>query len=383
MDKRIEDINSRWIQTAPYFAEFLLNFTYEETDKCSSIGIALHKQFFKLVYNKKFLDKVSIEELEGLLVHEILHILRLTFNRGKEYGKEGFVRFNVASDIANNYEIERTTIGSNAIKLPFTECKMEFIQKDGYKGNVVAEEIYEWLQQQDRKGKGSGKDGDPQPLDDHSMMEEIKKALEQNPILKEKIRSVIQDAEAKGAGTLPNNLKSIIDQLTQVPRLPFEILLKRKFQTYISGKVHKRNTWKKINKRDLPIKGKTYDGSIINIFVDTSGSCWSQEIFSRFFAYVEMLTKKNKVHLGQFDTEVKSFANYKKNDWKKIELVGCGGTDAGPVFEFLHTNREDKFPLVIFTDGDLCRRDFNYFNIEPLWVIVRRDLLFEIKQGNL
>ena len=114
--------------------------------------------------------------------------------------------------------------------------------------------------------------------------------------------------------------------------------------------------------------------------VDTSGSCFYDKYeMESFFTEVESVskelsyTKKGKILTIQWDTRVKEGLKiYRKNDWKKFNVRGGGGTDPKCVFRYLqkvykkqngwYTINENgvrfvidnkrKLPLLIFlTDG--------------------------------
>jgi len=365
--KQIEAISSKWVTYAPFFAEFLLNFSYRETKAIPTCGISCDKKFITLYYNIDFFDKLSQAELSGVLIHEILHVLKASSLRK---GNRDHNLFNIAHDIVINEEIHnKYIINGIQLQIPKTDCKFSNIIKDGYKGDLIAEEIYEFLLKQNKKYE---------TIDDHSLLDKLQEKINQNPELQNKIKEIIENAKMRGYGNISNNLKATIEELTKEKLPSIEGLLLKAIQFNTPGKIHKKNSWAKCNRRSLPLQGKKQETGKMNIAIDVSGSCYSQDIISRFFYVIDKISKKFEINLIEFDTEIKNSFNYKKGNWKNIKLSGGGGTIVQPIFDLLKNN---KNPLVILTDGEF---DYNlkYYNLNPLWIIIQ-DNKFKIKKGFL
>lgn len=374
--KKIDAINSIWVQSAPFFSEFLLNFSYIEEKTIPTMGVGLKERFFTIYYNPDFVENLPSVELQSVLVHEIMHIL--SFTKARATGKEHYV-FNVASDIAINEEINNDfTINNVKLKLDEKYCLFKQIQKEGYDGLCVAEPIYEFLMKEKEKNKDKY-DFSNMTVDDHSKLEEMGKSIVGDIVVQEKLKAMIDNAKARGYGNISSNMQLLIETLIKADPVPLEKIFRNKVQQYISGKVFKKNSWKKLNRRDFPLKGRYKIGTKINIAVDTSGSVWSSEIFGRFFYSINEISKKFNVNTIEFDTEVKKVSKYKVN--QKFSVSGSGGTDPSPVFKHLKDKKEHNIPLIIFTDGEF-NYNMDYCGIHPMWVIIQNNE-YTIKYGEL
>jgi len=195
--ERIENISLKWLVDAPFFSEFLLRFTYFKSDDIPTMGVNSTKGRINLYMNEGFMnggvDMHTIEldkdgfpvilkdddgnsildangnlqvalkeiehpgltdlELEGVLVHEIMHLIRLHMDRGQD---SDFSMFNIAADMCINEEIRGSsgdysdnmrglTIGRRNIKLPEGALYIDLARKDGYDGELISEPIYTWL----------------------------------------------------------------------------------------------------------------------------------------------------------------------------------------------------------------------------------------------
>lgn len=371
---QIEKISAKWVYHAPFFSEFLLNFNYQESDSMETMGITVKNRFLTIVYNPEFLSKLEESELHAILVHEIMHVLKLTKQRHQSF--YDWKLWNIATDIAINEEIDnKFFINSEKLSIPDWACKLKQIQEDGFTGNCVSEEMYMFIKE-NPKNRNAYK-----TIDDHGMLEKLKEEIENDPILKAKLDSLIENAKARGYGSLSGEWKTAIDAIIKEKPIPVQKLFTKVLQQVLAGHGIKKSSWKKINRRDLALKGKKHITTELNVVVDTSGSCWSSEIFGRFFGSIDTLSSKCKIRIFEFDTEVKSDKEYTKGLWKSYKVSGGGGTVIQPVFDYLEGKRRSRIPTVIFTDGEFDR-DLDYKGVNPFWVIIQNNE-YEFKQGKL
>ena len=164
MPEKIENISIKWQSESPFFAEFLLRFSYKDDSKhtpTAGVGFASNKMLF--FYNKDWIDKLTLPEMEGVCVHEIMHIVNKFHDR---LGNRDMQIFNIAQDACINEMIETTTIADQRLVLPKEGVRMKEIQEMGYKGESISELVYDFLEKRATKitiisSGGSGKgDGD-------------------------------------------------------------------------------------------------------------------------------------------------------------------------------------------------------------------------------
>lgn len=222
MPAAFEDISLKWVKQAPFFSEFMLRFHYFQTSDIPTAGVNCIRGNLNFYFNPEFIDgggmkpKISKDghpelvlgkdgqplldehnniqhvmeprpaltesEVEGLLVHEIMHIIRLHHERSLEDHQ----LFNIAADMLINNDITTMKINNRSLALP--EGGMYFnmatnpTQRSGmpkidpYTGEEVSEPLYIWLmdvrqQFQDSMEKlmqqqGGGGQGQSQPCPD-------------------------------------------------------------------------------------------------------------------------------------------------------------------------------------------------------------------------
>jgi predicted metal-dependent peptidase len=361
-EERIEKLSERWFFDCPFFNEYILRMSFKESKKILTVGISPNrdKKSLSLVYNNQFMQSLTDEEFEGVMLHEILHIIALTHPRGKN---RNFNIWNNATDYVNNYEIQRTTIQGRQVRLPEGALLIEdLVDKNNnkYSGKIVAEEIYEFLK--------------------NNISEEIKLQLEKNfdnhddigeieadPVLKEVVKSILDNAKTRSYGNISQNMVEHIESLTK-PKIGFikDLLYFINNCKYTSNNF-KISSYSKLNRRNIDyLPGKSNNSFEINIGVDTSGSIGEKEI-KQFFTEIDNLASNFDINLIQFDCKVQSVSKYKRGNWRSIEVTGRGGTDIQPFLDEVSKNKKPKVNIV-FTDG--------YFNWEVDWHGMQNNTIF-------
>jgi predicted metal-dependent peptidase len=417
--QRIENINAEWYYSAPFLSEFLLRFKYVKTDKMPTFGIGFDKSFI-LYYNETFMDSLTNNQLKGVLVHEIMHIIYIhtvrfeTIMRRDDDSahniavQEHMRIYNYAADTTINERITKDlTVNGTRLELPDNCWNLSHELLKEYQGPLVSENIYLYLLDKIPKvnlevivgmggqadgeggegdeagetegegeagkgagggkedGKGKGKKIRVNVFDDHSKMGELdsQEAKELGELIK-------YTAQVKGWGTMGGDMVGHIKELLAPKKVPLQEILRRMLQMMADGYFVKYDTFNRMNRRGLDLlPGKKKKGTIMNLIVDTSGSCFSEQDQKLFFSEIDYISNRvPNINLIQFDTEVTANDKYKRGGWRKLKLKGSGGTDMQPVFDYLHKKKLNKYPTIIFTDGWFSW-NINHYNIEPLWVV--------------
>ena len=401
-DKRISEVAAQWYYQAPFLSEFLLRFKYIESADISTFGVGFDKCLC-LWYNREFMHKLSELELKGVLAHEILHIIKKhsirfsnvekTLERAAEDEKGSKKKalhnvFNYAADtVINEIIFDDFSVGGERLTLPPKVWRLNMPIFKEYKGPLLTENIYEYLMEKVKyrrilfnlNGDLFDKDGNPiddkEPpeedsiivdiIDEHSFMGDLNSEDAQRDI-SDTVRAAIN----KGWGTMSGSGLSKIKELLEPEKIPIGKLLRKSMQEHYDGCILKSSTYLKMNRRgyqELP--GYKKHGSNLNVVVDVSGSCFSEGIQSLFFSELDYMSNIVKdITLIQFDTQVQKVSKYRKGDWRSIELTGCGGTVFQPLFDYLKSNKMDRRPTIIFTDGCFDWK-LDSKGIKPLWVL--------------
>lgn len=378
----------------PFFASLLLRLKVVEDSSCETIATDGRK----LSYNPKFVEGLSLDELKGVLAHEVLHLSNLhQVRRGsRDHGD-----FNRAADYAINGLIEDA-----GLKLPADRLRDPAFDGKG------AEEIYRIIHQQPQQsqnepeqpqqgqGQGQGQQGQGQPDDDSqgepdsegegqdgngkpqdsgdpgkcgevrdATNEEGGKASEADRSQQEaewKIAVAQAASIAKARGKLPGSLARFVDSVME-PKVDWREVLRR----FVTNNAKADYSWKTPNRRFvhqgiyLPsLHSETLKPIVVA--VDTSGSI-NDEILKQFSAELTAIVGElpiSTVKVVYCDAEVNRVEDFTKDDLPlKLKACGGGGTDFRPVFEHIETECEEAPACAVYLtdmDGTFPEEDPGY-----------------------
>jgi len=408
MHEKISDICIRWQSDCPFFAEFLLRFKYKPMPEIGTAGVSIHNGRIHLAYAPDFIEKLSSLQLEGTLVHEIMHILNKFHER---VGDRHIFAFNVAQDACINETVVTSTIGGRQLELFKGVVTMEQMKEMGYKGESISEPVYDFImskaEQISINSKGAGAGGNGKEENDSTCpdcggtgmkdnktcpscggtgsKDKKKKQLnttdnhgQMNKRLSEMDKQVIEEtvnhAKSRSWGSMSGNLKSKCEDLIKTKRIPWKQKLRMCLSRYVNSPGNiQRNSWAKRNRRNLPLPGIKKLSNKVLVSVDTSGSIDDDDL-QKFFGQIEKIVKDfTNLIVIEWDTKVQRHYTYNKGDWKKIEVQGRGGTDCQDLYDYVYNNlRKYAVILVNFTDGyfDL---GINHYNIPTVWAVVNNN----------
>ena len=318
----------------PFFASVILSTDFVEDPKCPTA----YTNYIKVWYNPTFMNSLSVNVCQFVLVHEIMHII---LKHNLRIGNRKPIRWNKACDYAINQELQDAGIEV------WEHCLIDA----KYKG-MTAEQIYDVLtmEKEKEKGKkrGGGKPGEGQPggggmPDDDDDIEDLgpmgqdlspdcAKDLtdaEAKAISNDVSGKVAQAATmARAAGNMPANLALLVDGIINPPQ-PWEIIL-REFMTRM---VYSEETWNRRNRRfsvTLPSRVSTGMGELI-IVGDTSGSMIGDKIFAQLAQEINHCNEYVKPERTRVIwADYASFTaeqTFEPGDEVKLEPQGGGGTD--------------------------------------------------------
>jgi len=308
-----------------------------------------------LLFNPDFVNTISEVELQGVIVHELLHKIFLHAIRRKakqEYIDNG-MRFNVAADYAIN-----PIVIESGFTLP-SDCLID----DKYK-DMMAEEIYPLLPEDVEPSMADLING---PAGDLTQQEQTE--LEREVSVQVGAAAITD----KNWGNLPGAIKNLIDKIGE-QKVDWRAALSEFIQTTIHG--DDDITFKRPNRRMLAhdLYLPSTEGVVIppiSIMFDTSGSIYSYpEVVSQFVAEIKSIVdhlQPECTHLICNDTKVQSHEPIMPGEELVVELEGGGGTDFKEAFEFIQDLEYTPVMNIVFTD-----LYFDFSNLVPtiptLWV---------------
>lgn len=327
-----------------------------------------------------FVDSLSMDELKGVLCHEVMHLANAHHCRRGERDPN---RWNYAADYSVNPIIKAANM-----TLPKGHLDSPAFH------NLEAEAIYNMLPQEQGGGQGQGtgqgaggnkgqgaKPAQNENLGDPGKCGEVRdlpgkdggKASEAEKSQNAqdwKIATQQAAQAAKMAGKLPGSLSRYVDELLE-PLVDWREAL-RQFVDQIARNDY---TWKRPNPRYFSrglILPSLYNQELppLVVAVDTSGSIKKvdlqqfaseiDDILNQYPTTLTVLYCDTKIqHVETFDAETRPV---------RLDAKGGGGTRFSPVWKWIEEKAEETPAAVIYL-SDLCCNDYGAEPPMPvLWV---------------
>lgn len=296
-------------------------------------------------YNPKFVNKLPLSKVQGLIAHEVMHPAFLHHTRRGSRNKK---KWNIACDYAIN-----TILHNAGFNLPNGGYL-----NPAYNG-MTAEHIYTLLPDDPDDGGGGGGDQDPGGdggVDDSPNSQNGGGSQsQQNHEETEWKVAVAQAAHvAKQTGCLPGDIERMMEELFE-PVLPWRSILRR----FMTEKRNDDFSWRRGNRRfiaqGLYLPSCLSDDAMgeIVVVIDTSGSI-SQKELTEFGSEVKGIVdevRPSKVRVIYCDSRIAHIDEFGPDDDLQFAAHGGGGTDLRPPFKWLKENQIVPRALVYLTDG--------------------------------
>ena len=370
-NKKVRDAVNNIIQNHVFYATMLLQQNIIEDN--SEGNPTFYVDGKNLAYNSNFVETLSFDEVKGVIIHEIFHLIMLHHTR---MGKRDAKMWNCATDYTINFEL---------IKEGFILPK-DLLYDPQY-GNMNAEDIYRIIEQKEKDKKKNQKPDDKsgqkgnEPKDSPSFGE-VRESKEADIEETAKIQTKQALSIAKAAGELPN--QSIIDMIGAItnPKFNWRDIINQ----FITEIVAKDYSFEHADNRFLQngiVIPSLYSKAVANIVVaiDTSGSVNLEEVKAI------VIEAKNCLDIMSEDKDNATLTViYCDAMVQSVDVFdggnispnpkGGGGTKFSPVFKYIEDNNIECDAVIYITDG-FC----NDFGPAPdyrvLWGITTRYMNFK------
>ena len=355
-------------ETALYSGIFMMGKNSIEDGNFTAYTDGLNKK-----YCRSFVDKLSDEELRGIVLHENLHIAMKHLQRFKNEFMDNPMLTNASADYVVNdmiYSINNKKL----VDLP------EGRLYDAKFHNWSVKEVYDYLKKEmdsNKKNKDS-QSGEKQykTLDDHDF-ENAQSITEEQ---KEKLSQQIDKALRQGgmlAGRMGANVpRSILDLLE--PKVDWKDVLRDFISNSTKG--NDEYTWRRFNKRLMA--NDMYMPSVVNesvgelvVAIDTSGSIDSKiltEFASELVSICDVSTP-SKIRVLWWDTAVHGEQIFEPDQYANISSMlkpeGGGGTMVSCVSEYINSNNVSAEAVIVFTDGYVENNIEWNIGVPTLWLV--------------
>ena len=388
----------------PFYSYFATKVNYIKSEEIKTCAVNISKRGMNFYYNVEFIENLSQEEFNFIVIHEIFHLLFRHHKRTKRSGYEhknsnivqdAIINSTIVSDIIRNKHKRNNKV----IQIPKDKEGKNigiYVPKE-YKGKYIFEDLYNWFENLDEEkyneestqeievnGKEVsvskygeyGKDISEAPIEcyklnkktDYCSMvgDHISDEDDLSPDVKERIIQEALDSSLENLKNLKGDqsLNETIQTLNKIrkPKKDYLKSIKRGLSVIMGGN-NKRKTIVKPNRKNIKgLKGNKREKNNIIVILDTSGSM--KDEFEKSLSYI--FQRNLSIRLIQCDTSVQDNENINNHrDLKKVRIKGLGGTVLQPAIDYLVENKI-KGNLLILTDGLTDVLDFKDFKYKSL-----------------
>jgi len=350
----------------PFFGNLATRLKLTNADEWCATAATDGRKFY---YNSRFIMMLKGEkEVEFLFGHEVLHAVYEHIGRRVDNDHQAQLS-NIAADYVVNGDLVQHRIGEMITTVPclhdtkYYGWNYEKVYEDLYENaekidvsDLVEQLLDEHLENEDSttSDRPESKDGDGEEGNGRRKPKLSKEELQE--IRDELKEAVVNAAKQTGAGNLPNNVKRIIQEITE-PKMNWRELLRQQLESTQKSDY----TWQRPSRRawhmDAVLPGTDHEEMIdIVVALDMSGSI-SDSQARDFLSELKGITEEfnnYKIHIFSFDTEVynpKDFTSENLDDIVDYEPEGGGGTDFACMFDYMKDNDINPARFVVFTDG--------------------------------
>lgn len=300
----------------------------------------------RLIFDSEFAEQLSVQELQFVTLHEVMHCVLEHCIRGRNLHS---LLFNIACDIVVNSTI-LDMWGLDTFKVVGEEAM--HLAPDGKEGRIYsAEEIYHMLLQK------QGKVPKVSSFDRHDLWQGICDKTQLRDDWNGRIRNAIK-ACGDSAG-MPQSIRKVVQELANRADLDWKQLL-HDFLQFDQHDYTFLPPDRRYGGSDLYLPAFNVDeddGSANDIWVcvDTSASISAEELATAMTEILDAMRQARlKGKISFFDSNITEPEPFESEaELKKITPNGGGGTSFQIIFDYLQERMYPEMPkaILIFTDG--------------------------------
>lgn len=371
-------------QKNPFFSFLAMNLNLIEKKAEEGVPTMAVDNYGNLYYNKDFVDGLSEEELYGVMIHELLHLI---FNHLSRTGKRDQHLANCCMDLTvndivleNNFRLPsgkyEALIPHNhefTFKLPKGKTyTVKNIDKKSFE--KIYDELYGKIPKQKIKVySASG-------FDKHIRGKKNKtaKEIKEEKEMKKRWKQLMVEGAtiARQRGELPAGLNRLVEELIE-PKVNWKTLL----YSFVTNFLPFDYDYGRPSKRSISagfymphIKKENME---IQVITDTSGSI-SQKELTEFLSEMVAISKSFanlQMRVITCDSKVQEdllYINGNLNTILDLKMKGGGGTSMVNGIKYVIENYPNTKLIILFTDGySDMPTESDCGNAKLIWVICR------------
>lgn len=386
INHKLTQARSNIVMKHPFFGTLIMHLKMG----LAQIGTAA-TDMKRILWDPEFISRISLEEAEFVMMHEVLHCALKHCMRGKTLNQQ---IFNIACDIVVNSSIMHS-IGVRQFQVDGIEVM--HLAPDGREGyHYTAKQVYDMLlvgiekaeKEQKKSMQQAGlhkpKDGESGQIDNHDIWDTVDT---EDAYLENQWKENLQEAvrKSKNAGMYISSVRELVDEYAHRAKIDWRSVLHDFIRV-----VHEKYDFtfspydRRFTESDfmLPAFHEIDTEKVSNLWfaVDTSGSI-SNEMLGLVLAEIRAAVQQLENISGRisfFDTAVSEPLEFDGEiKFADTKIKGGGGTSFAAVFEYMQNHMSDNLPaaVILLTDG-YCTFPAQKAAMEVpvLWIIVDSDV---------
>lgn len=311
----------------------------------------------RLIFDPAFAEKLSDQELQFVILHEVLHCVFRHCIRGKGVHS---VLYNIACDIVVNSTI-LAMWGQESMMIAGE--KAMHLAPDGKEGREYnAEEIYQMLIRQNHTNGISQMQTDNEGFEKNSFdRHDIWQGICDKAQLQDNWNRKIQSAfrQCGDSTGMPQQVRTIVQDIAHRSGLNWEQLLHDFLQSdtydYNFLPPDRRYAFSDFYLPAYNMDEEHQTADDIWVCIDTSGSVTGEELTCTMAEILDAMRQAGlKGRISFFDSNITEPEPFEfENDLKNLTAQGGGGTSFHIIFRYLKEKLYPDLPraILIFTDG--------------------------------
>jgi len=333
-EEKISQAKAKLLVEYPYFGTLASKLELVVNDDIESFK----SNGKKLEFREAYLDELTIAEVEFLLANGAMHQVLLHENR--KNNRSGWL-WQMATDIAIN-----DMLLQNKMVMPYgAQYRQRF---SGMYAEAIYAELKDEILRKDEDLEYEADDADDVERKE-SEQERLQEEILQEQLLAEEAISLLE-SQMK-IGKAPVSIERFF-KIRGFSKLNWRELLREAIDRYVCDDYTLMPPSKKLLYQGIYLPSNISNTFRLVIAIDSSGSV-DEALLDEFLSEVSFLMEQLQnytVDIIICDEKIHSYTTFQTGETLEVKIVGGGGTDFRPAFEFIEQNIDEVKLLLYFTD---------------------------------
>lgn len=365
-------VSKNLLYKQPFYGSVLLSLQKEISTKCKTACVRLNGIMYKLQVNPDFWNTLSDNHKQGLLIHELGHIINFHLTEYKHLTNPTIA--NIAMDIYINQLIPEDLLPPGGCTWQKFEVP-EGLSTNEYYNLLIKPENQNQACQNAMQAMGNGEsecqdgNGQTMQLPDHQW-DDIQNASDATKKIVQKateqmLRQVVNEVKKSQPGSIPGGLEELLDALSNIepPKFNWRGFVRRFVGTSTKTWTNKTRRKKSKRFRGMPGMREKFFSNIL-VAIDTSWSVSTEDLKEFQNELIHLAKTGHDVDIVLCDTKIND--QFRFNPRKPLSVEGRGGTCFQPVIDLYNKNLRKYSCLIYLSDGEASAPSGAKGNI--LWV---------------